>query len=177
MTSTNSKTINLTGQKFNHLLVLKVSEKKSKSGAMWECVCDCGKRTHVASFKLRSGAIKSCGCYRKELLTNLKHGYARGKDRTYRTWKEMRQRCNNPNSDKWKWYGGRGISICARWEDFSKFLKDMGHRPEGHTLDRINSDGNYEPCNCRWATPKQQAETNRGCFKPGRIPHNKGVSR
>lgn len=83
----------------------------------------------------------------------------------------MRQRCNNPNSDQWKWYGGRGISICERWDNFTLFLEDMGERPQGHSIDRINPDGNYEPSNCRWATPKQQAENNRGCFKPKLIPH------
>lgn len=77
----------------------------------------------------------------------------------------MRQRCLNPRGDKWKWYGGRGISVCERWNDFSNFLEDMGERPIGKTLDRKNSDGNYEPTNCKWSTPKEQAITNRGCFR------------
>jgi hypothetical protein len=85
----------------------------------------------------------------------------------------MRQRCLNPKSDKWKWYGGRGISICQQWESFDVFLRDMGERPLGMTLDRIDSDGNYEPANCRWATAKQQATTNRGVIKKGNTPHNK----
>lgn len=83
----------------------------------------------------------------------------------------MRQRCQNPNSDKWKWYGGRGVSVCPQWEAFEIFLADMGERPAGHTLDRRDSDGNYEKDNCRWATPKQQAETNRGVFKKGHNSH------
>ena len=80
----------------------------------------------------------------------------------------MRQRCTNPNGDKWKWYGGRGIEVYEAWmESFENFLSDMGERPVGRTLDRINSDGNYCKENCRWATPKEQATTNRGVFKPG----------
>ena len=96
------------------------------------------------------------------------------KSKTYRTWKEMRQRCGNPNADQYKWYGGRGVKICERWSDFVNFLVDMGERPEGKTIDRIDSDKDYEPSNCRWATPKEQAETNRGVFKKGHKPWNKG---
>lgn len=162
----------LTGQKFNRLLVIGKSERKSKAGAMWRCLCDCGNESHVVSLKIRTGKTQSCGCLKKHAMAkvNVKHGLA-NKTRTYRTWKEMRYRCKNPNSDKWKWYGGRGISVCDKWNDYTAFLEDMGERPQSHTLDRINPDGNYEPGNCRWATAKQQAETNRGCFKPGKNHH------
>lgn len=85
----------------------------------------------------------------------------------------MRQRCANPNGDKWRWYGGRGISVCAEWASFDAFLRDMGERPEGHTLDRIDPDAGYSRANCRWATPRMQAETNRGLFKAGMAPWNK----
>jgi hypothetical protein len=80
---------------------------------------------------------------------------------TYRTWKGMLQRCRDINDTGWKYYGGRGISVCEEWYDFSKFLADMGERPKGKTLDRIDRDGNYEPSNCRWATPVQQAKNRR----------------
>ena len=79
---------------------------------------------------------------------------------TNRSWHKMRQRCNNPKATQWKWYGARGIRVCDRWNDpdfgFVRFVEDMGERPAGHTLDRINTDGHYEPGNCRWATHKQQ---------------------
>lgn len=76
---------------------------------------------------------------------------------TYTTWRKMRERCRNPKSAQWKWYGARGISVCARWESFENFLADMGERPAGHTLDRYpNRDGNYEPGNCRWANHAEQ---------------------
>ena len=168
-----SKTIDLTGQKFNRLLVIRRSDRRRIGSAIWYCLCDCGNYTHAVGGNLRSGNTTSCGCAQKDRPNNTKHGLIRKHRKTYKTWTEMRQRCTNPNHKFWNRYGGRGISICKRWEDFSLFFADMGERPEGYSIDRINPDGNYEPLNCRWATPKQQAETNSGCFKPGSIPHNK----
>lgn len=165
-------TIDLSGQKFSRLMVIKKSHMRDKAGAKWQCECECGTVIHVNSLKLRSGKTKSCGCLKRERRPTLTHGMS-NKTKTYRTWKEMRQRCTNPNSGKWKWYGGKGISVCPAWNDYEVFLSDMGERPEGKTLDRIDPAGNYEPNNCRWATAKQQAETNGGCFKKGLVPHNK----
>ena len=83
----------------------------------------------------------------------------------YTTWKSMRDRCLCPTNEKYDRYGGRGITICDRWSDFALFLEDMGERPPGHTLDRVDNDGNYEPDNCRWATPAQQTSNQRlTCF-------------
>lgn len=79
----------------------------------------------------------------------------------YSTWRGMRGRCNNPHRHNFHNYGGRGITICSRWENFENFLADMGERPEGHTLDRIDPDGNYEPRNCRWADAKTQRANKR----------------
>lgn len=88
----------------------------------------------------------------------------------YATWKSMRQRCNDPNSSSYPRYGGRGIQVCSRWDDFQTFLADMGERPEGKTLDRIDNDGGYEPSNCRWATRSQQ-EKNKRPYKRGPRPN------
>jgi len=161
--------VDILGERFGSLTVTGRSERKSKAGALWVCLCDCGGETVTTSLKLRDGHTKSCGCRRAKSIIkhNLKHGQA-NKTRTYKTWKEMRQRCMNKNKDNFKWYGGRGIEVCAEWDDFKKFWLDMGDRPEDMTLDRIDSDGNYTPENCRWATAKQQAVTNRGCFGHGR---------
>ncbi len=90
---------------------------------------------------------------------NYKHGhrYKNGKQSlTYQSWRHMKTRCQNPNCPDYKNYGGRGITVCERWMDFANFLEDMGERPENTTLDRINNDGNYEPGNCRWTTPREQ---------------------
>lgn len=139
----------------------------------WHCDCDCGKRTEVTSQKLRLGLVKSCGCLRSEKMAigmSLRHGMCF--TRTYSSWDSMKERCTNPNHPSWGNYGGKGVTFCERWLDFKNFLADMGERPESMTLDRYpNKAGNYEPGNCRWASPKEQANntsTNRKITYLGR---------
>lgn len=149
--------VDLVGQKFGKLTVLGRSSQTSLSGAMWRCVCTCGATADVASLKLRRGKTKSCGCHRAAATGDRSRTHGMSKNsRTYRTWKEMRQRCNNPNSDGYRWYGAKGVSICPRWDSYALFLADMGERPEGKTLDRIDARLGYEPGNCQWLVPLEQ---------------------
>lgn len=128
----------------------------------WRCQCACGTIVVVAQHNLNSGGSKSCGCIHHEITRarNTTHGQTR--TATYRIWQAMRTRCHNPNSHKYATYGARGITVCERWRhSFENFLADMGERPGGLSLDRIDNDQGYSPENCRWATNAQQMRNRR----------------
>jgi hypothetical protein len=149
--------IDLTGQVFGRLRVLHCSRKQGRV-YFWECLCECGNITEGRVSNLRSGQKLSCGCLHKEVTSNKFRTHGRSNTREFRIWAGMLTRCTNKNHHKYHRYGGRGINVCARWqESFENFFSDMGICPAGHSLDRINNDGNYEPVNCRWATNKQQS--------------------
>lgn len=150
------------GDQHGRLTVISVAEKQGKR-VMWLCKCSCGNNKIIAGDNL--GYTKSCGCYQRErtIEAHFLHGHSirETRNREYRSWQAMRSRCLQPSCDGYKDYGGRGITICKQWDDFKVFLHDMGSRPPNTTLDRKNNDGNYEPSNCRWATPKEQANNTR----------------
>jgi hypothetical protein len=112
---------------------------------------------------IKRGDTKSCGCLLAESRRTIIHGHARkgGFSSTYVSWYQMINRCTNPKAGDFKYYQGRGITVCERWRDFRNFLSDMGKRPRGTWLDRADNNGNYEPSNCRWATPTQQVRNRR----------------
>ena len=154
------------GERFGRLTVDRYYHRPVSSSWI-DVTCDCGTRKQVRLSNLKNNT-RSCGCLRDEQTAergraSARHGHLSGgkASPTYNSFQAMKSRCQNPNDPTYRSYGGRGITVCEEWQSFDGFLDDMGTRPDGMTLDRIDPDGNYEPKNCRWSTPKEQQRNTR----------------
>jgi hypothetical protein len=156
------KALDITGQRFGKLIAIQKAgsyKSPSRKHVLWECKCDCGGEVITRLNALRTGTVNSCGCLRGK--KSFKHGLIGTSE--YTCWSRMKDRCFNPKSLDYPNYGGRGITVCDEWKkSFTKFFEHMGKKPSvRHSIDRINCDGNYEPENCRWATPLEQSRNRR----------------
>jgi hypothetical protein len=160
------RALELAGKRFGRLVVIRLDTHRGVK-RRWLCQCDCGNTSIAFVADLTSGKHVSCGCWQKQVVAGIftKHGASNTCE--YETWSRMKQRCLDPNHPRYRDYGGRGITVSPEWRDsFERFLADMGPRPVGRSLDRIDNNDGYSASNCRWATDKEQAQNQRRSFRP-----------
>ena len=149
--------IDLTNEKIGRWTIIKRKGKNANGKILWLCVCECGNYRMVLGDNLRNGVTKSCGCLKNEKIKEraLKHGMT--KTPTYITWLNIKQRCFNHKNKRYPNYGGMGITVCEAWLKFENFYADMGKRPEGLTVERIDNELGYFKDNCKWGTYAEQS--------------------
>lgn len=144
------------GKKFGRLVVVEKAGHDKWGNDLWKSECLCGKNLTTRGAHLRKGKTKSCGCLNAELSGNRARTHGMTKKSIWKIWRGMLNRCNNKNYHEYRYYGGRGITVCKRWLDFESFFKDMGDRPQGLTLERKDNNKGYYLGNCKWATRIEQ---------------------
>lgn len=165
--------LQLKNQKFGSLLVVSENGRDAFGLALWRCKCDCGKETIVRGSAIKSGHSKSCGCG-ISVRSKIPFKQRLAGSEIYQRWSRMKQRCCNPNTKSWPYYGGRGIRVCERWLKFENFHADMFSTfKKGMEIDRRDNNGNYEPGNCRWVTHAENSNNRRS----NRIIKIEGVSK